>query len=240
MTFASRAISAIVFGQQERIDLDQRRVGLFVGVIKLEHELRRLIDQLGRNAEAESELACLKTAQPDRRIDRLFENKLGRFLGDLFDVHTAGRRGHKNVAAGHAIERDAEIKFLVDRQAFFDQQRLYLVAFGAGLMRDELHSEYLGSDLLCFFGRFGELYAAAFAAAAGVDLGLNDDDVGAEFACCGLGLFRCPRDDAARNGNAVFFENCLALIFVNLHKFFCCAETKSVALAASKRKSAGF
>ena len=84
-------------------------------------------------------------------------------------------------------------------------------------MRDEHHAEHLGRDLFCFLGRFGELYAAAFAAAAGVDLRFDDDDVGAKLACRRFGLFGCARDDAARNGNAVLFQNGFTLIFVNFH-----------------------
>ena len=53
-------------------------------------------------------------------------------------------------------------------------------------------------------GDFGKLYAAAFAAAAGVDLGLNDDNVGAKFLRRSFGLLGRSSDDAARNRNAVF------------------------------------
>ena len=73
-------------------------------------------------------------------------------------------------------------------------------------MRDELHPDHLGGDLLRFLGRFGKLNAAAFPAAAGVDLCLYDDDVGAEFASSCLGLFGRAGDNAPRNGNAIFLQ----------------------------------
>jgi hypothetical protein len=46
------------------------------------------------------------------------------------------------------------------------------------LRRDEVHSEYLAGDIGGFIGGAGKLDAAGFAAAAGVDLRLDDDNVG--------------------------------------------------------------
>ena len=118
-----------------------------------------------------------------------------------------------------AVERDAEVKFLVDRQPFLDQKRLNDAAFGPGLMRYERHPEDLRSELLSLSRRFGKLHAAALSAASGVDLCLNDDHVGAEFFCRCLSLFRRVSDDAARHRHTIFLEDVLALIFVNFHIF---------------------
>ena len=85
-------------------------------------------------------------------------------------------------------------------------------------MRDELHAENLRTrsrGLLRATSR--QLNTAAFAAAAGVYLRLHDNDVCAQFAGGGFGLVRCSGDNAARNRNAVFFENGFSLIFVDLH-----------------------
>ena len=47
-------------------------------------------------------------------------------------------------------------------------------------MRDERHADHVARELLGFVGRLGELDAAALAAAAGVNLRLDDDDAAAE------------------------------------------------------------
>jgi len=46
-------------------------------------------------------------------------------------------------------------------------------------MRDKYHSQHLRGDLFCLGRRFCQLYAAALAAAACVDLRFDDNDVGA-------------------------------------------------------------
>ena len=63
-----------------------------------------------------------------------------------------------------------------------------------------------------------ELYAAAFAAAAGVDLRLDDDDVGLEALRGFAGFFLGEGHFAARSGDAVAREDRLGLILVNLHR----------------------
>ena len=73
-----------------------------------------------------------------------------------------------------AIEHDAEVEFALDRQRLFDQQPLHHLAFRPGLVRDQLScpgscpasSPASSTDL-------GDLHAAAFAAASGMDLRLH-------------------------------------------------------------------
>ena len=77
------------------------------------------------------------------------------------------------------VEHDAEIEFPRDGQGFFDQQALDLLAFGAGLVRDQLHAQHLVGDLGGVLGRLGNLHAAALAASAGVDLRFDYDSGGA-------------------------------------------------------------
>ncbi len=78
-----------------------------------------------------------------------------------------------------AVEHDAEVKLARDGQRLFDQQPLHGLAFGAGLMGDQLHAEHLGRQLAGFLRRLGELDAAALAAAAGMNLRFDDDAGGA-------------------------------------------------------------
>ena len=72
-------------------------------------------------------------------------------------------------------------------------------------------------DALGLVGVLRELDAAALAAAAGVDLRLDDDDAAAEPARDLAGLGGGERDFAARHGHAVAREDGLGLILVDFH-----------------------
>ena len=63
----------------------------------------------------------------------------------------------------------------------------------------------------------GDLDAAALAAAAGVNLRLDDDGAAAEPLGDGARVIGGERDLAARHRHAVTRKNRLALILVNLH-----------------------
>src|ERR1019366_1478556 len=122
--------------------------------------------------------------------------------------------------AGDAVEDNAEIKFAVDAGGLFDQQPLDFLAMRPGLMRDQRHAE----NLLCVeFGLLagaGHFDAAAFAAASGVDLRLDDhaaSALGKELAGYRRGFFEGVSDFAARHGDAVPGQDFLRLVLVNLH-----------------------
>ena len=102
-----------------------------------------------------------------------------------------------------AIERRAEIELAVDGEAFLDEQPRDLLAIGAGLIRDERLAEQLARDRLGFLGRLGELDAAGLAAAAGVNLRLDDRNGAAEPVGDVVGFFGCERHFPAGNRHAV-------------------------------------
>src|ERR1051325_4221052 len=168
---------ALVLRQQERIDLHQRSVHLLVGSVERLHEFRRLAHQVRRKTELEGELARLKRAKADRRVNRLLENLLGRMGRDLFYVHAARRRCHEDGSARRAVKHDAQVEFLVNGQPFFDEEHAHFPAFGAGLVRDELHAEHLSRYLARFVRALRQLHPAAFAAPARMNLRFDDDDI---------------------------------------------------------------
>src|SRR5687767_15620561 len=89
---------AVVLREQKRIDLQQRRIHFFVSVVKRQHEFGSLIYKIVWNGQAEGELAGLEWTQSDRWVDRFLQDQLGGLLSNLFDIHTARRRGHENIA----------------------------------------------------------------------------------------------------------------------------------------------
>ena len=105
----------------------------------------------------------------------------------------------------------------VHLQPFFDQHARDDAPFGAGLMRDERHADHLARELLGFVGRLRELDAAALAAAAGVNLRLDDDDGAAEAPGDVAGFGGVEGDFAARHGHAVPRKDRFRLILVDFH-----------------------
>ncbi len=144
------------------------------------------------------------------------------FLGDLFDFHAAFGRGHQNDPTRSAIDYQSDIELTRDVHALLDEKSIDLFALRPGLMRDQLHAE----DFLRCFGRatraFGHFDAAAFAATAGVNLRLDDDNLFSGFLHDRrgrfIGLFQRERDFALRHRHAVTFEKLFALILVNLQR----------------------
>src|SRR5207253_8112849 len=115
--------------------------------------------------------------QAHRRMNGLAQNGAGIFLGDFLDFHAAGGAGHEDDAANGAIDEEAKIKFALDVEAFFDEQALDDAAGGAGLRSDQLHAENVAGDVGSFIRGAGQFYASGFAAATGVDLRFNDNDI---------------------------------------------------------------
>ena len=116
-----------------------------------------------------------------------------------------------------AIDEQPDVELPLDGQPLFDQHAADALTGRAGLVRDQLHAEDglgVGLDRL---EALGDLDAAALAAAAGVDLRLDDRHRTAEPLGDLDGLLRREGDLAARHRHAELREDGLGLIFVNLH-----------------------
>jgi hypothetical protein len=80
------------------------------------------------------------------------------------------------------------------------------------------HAEHGLGELLHLVDRPGELDAAALAAAAGMDLRLDDPDRAAQFARRTLGLGGGVGHLALQHGHAVLGQELLGLVFVDVHR----------------------
>ena len=96
----------------------------------------------------------------------------------------------------------------------------------------DLHAEDRAGVLERLVGRLGELDAAGLAAAAGLDLGLDDDD--AELLSSGLRLVGSVGDDAQGDWYVVLGEELLRLIFHQIH-----GGVRPVLTSERARKMAG-
>src|SRR5262249_46961451 len=103
-------------------------------------------------------------------------------------------------------------------ETFFDEQSFDDTAAGAGLNGDQVHAQHVAGDFSGFVGGVGQLYAAGFAAAAGMDLRLHNDDITLKSGGSLAGFFLGESDFAARRGDSVTRQDRFRLILVNLHR----------------------
>ena len=126
------------FGDDERVDFDEAAIERDEQLAEGLHELLGRANARAGELKLGGELADLVRLQAGVGAERFFENQLGRFLGDVFDVHAAGAAGHEDGQARGAVDDDAEVKLAGDVAAGFDEDAADGLAFGAGLDGDEL------------------------------------------------------------------------------------------------------
>ncbi|MNL10152.1 hypothetical protein D3C87_1309460 [compost metagenome] len=159
----------------------------------------------------------------DQRVD-LFRAVRGHFL----DVHAAFAGGHQGHLLRDTVHHQRHVQFLLDVSAFFDQQAVDLLAFRTGLVRHQLHAQDVGGVGLDVLDALGHLHAAALAAAACVDLCLDDPHRTAELLSRLQGFFNRESRDAARNRHIVFAQDFLALILMDIHACFLSGRRKGM------------
>ena len=162
-----------------------------------------------------------------RRIDGDGRDLLRRVVRDLFDLHAALGRGDDGDSAALTVDEQREVELLVDVDAVGDVEPLDLLARGPGLNRHQRPAEHFGRMLAHLVDRMGEAHAAlrrlaellefALAASAGVDLRLDDPQRSGKLVGRVDGLLDAHRGVTGRNRYAVFREQFLGLIFVDVH-----------------------
>ena len=160
----------------------------------------------------------METADARSRIDIEAENLFRRLRRDFLDIHAAFGGGDEGDARGRAIDKDGEVKFTRYRGAFLDIEAMHFLAFGARLMRDERRTEKALGLLLDVLDGFHHLDAAGLAAAACMDLRLDDPHRTAEFPGLRHGFFGSEGRMPARHRHTVLREYGLGLVFVNIHE----------------------
>ncbi len=222
---------ALVWGDHEWVDLDERAIGFDEQLEEVGEELGGLVHQGATQAEGGCDAAGLVCLQADGGVDGDAEDLFWGFFGDGFDVHPAFGAGDDHGGGGGAVEQDGEVEFALDINGFGDEQFADQLAFGAGLVSDQRLADHLAGGRGCFFGVVAEVHAAfepvlecPFSAATGMDLGF-DDDVPDTGGCEFLRDFSCflgaVSDFAAGGGDAVFLEEFSGLVFVDVHVEWC-------------------
>ena len=170
------------------------------------------------NADLARDAFGIRAGQALAGIDEDLVNLLRRLGGDFLDVHAAFRARHQHHALRRAIDDHADVELLLDVGAFLDQQTPHLLPLRAGLVGDELHAEDLIRQLAHFGNRLAEFDAATLAAAAGMDLRLDDPYRSAQrFGRLDRFVDRKNRN-AARRRDAEPAQDFLALVLVDFQR----------------------
>ena len=204
-----------------------------------------LVELLGIELQLESQVPRLEVLETGHGIDFDPEDLVGGLLGDFFDVHAALSAGHDHHATYRTIEKNRQVQLALDVAAFLDEDPPDDLARWPGLLRHQDVAEDLRRDLAGVGRRLRQLHAARFvvlgkalslevrrehlrrlalvrddrarAAAARVNLGLHDDDGGAEIPRGLFGVGRFLDHDVTRHAHAVLSQQGLALVFVEIH-----------------------
>ena len=144
--------------------------------VELVDQARRLLGEIAGEPQHLRHAPAVMRHDAGRRVDREGHDLLGRVVRDLLDVHAAFGRDHERDARGFAVDQRREIELAVDRRAFLDVEPVDLLAVRPGLVRDQHRAEQPLRLPAHVLDRLDDLDAAGLAAAAGVDLRLDDDD----------------------------------------------------------------
>ena len=190
-----------LLGDDERVDLEQRAVEVDERLVERRQELRRrlvLVAAAGRGRRRARAPATGGSRPPDRPpAFRIFSGCLAATSSISMPPSVEAITVTRPDAA---IDDHADVELAGDVDALLDEEALDLLALGAGLVRDELHAEDGARLALRVDEALGDLDAAALAAAAGVDLRLDDDDVAPGLLLHPARRRRRPRRGRGRRG----------------------------------------
>ena len=172
----------VILGDDERVDLREAAVLADKGPVEVHHELRDLANGIVREVHPVGHAARLERQQTDGRVDVLLEDLVRHLSGDLLNLHAALLRAHHDDTRRLAVNDEREIVFLLDGRSGLDEQTVDALTGRARLMRDEDLAEELLRRSLDGFKRVDDLDASRLAAAARMDLRLDDDDIRAELS----------------------------------------------------------
>ena len=156
--------------------------------------------------------------QPASRVDGSAENSFRRACRHLLDIHAALGRGHNGDAAGSAVEQHTKIELARNITAFLDIDALDFFSFWPGLMGNQRHADHRLGGLDHLVDRLGNLYAAALAPPTGMNLCLDHPYGAAQRLRGFFSLLRRIGDLATRDSHAILSEQCLRLIFMDIHE----------------------
>ena len=194
---------------RHRVDLDQRGVLRDERLPQPDRDVDHLVADLGREAGQRRDLAGERLVDALTGVDRDLGDLLGRLVRHLLDLHAAGHAGDAQERPVRPVEQVGEVVLLGDVRGRGEHDLVDRVAL-------DVHAEDVPCAGLGLVGVPGQLHPAGLAAAADLDLGL-DDDPAAESLRDGPGLGRGGGDPAAQHRQPVPGEQLAPLVLVQVH-----------------------
>src|SRR6185437_4592758 len=210
-----------VAGHHQRIDFHQRRIRRQKRPIqRLKKRLRHfqnLRRHFHRQPQPENNFSHLIALQSRRRRNHFAQNRLRVFLHHFLDFHSARRARQNHWRFRRAIHQNAQIKFALDVQPFFNEQPPHRAPFRARLRRHQFHSQNLRRQFARLLNGTRQLHTSAFSASSGVNLRLHHHHRRPNFLRRRPCLLLLEHHFAPRNRHPELRQNPLRLILVYLH-----------------------
>ncbi|MCY1228304.1 hypothetical protein D9M72_406100 [compost metagenome] len=212
-----QAVQVAVGLDDQRVHFQQGQVVVLEQLGQVHEDVGELLDLITLQTQLESQLAALEGLSADQRVDGGLEDLLGSVVSNFLDVHATFGGSHEHDAAAGTIYHGAQVQFLGDVGAGFDQDFADRLTVGVSLIGHQALAQPVGGEGLGLFLAFDQLHAARFTAAASVDLGFHDPFATTDFFAGFCGFFRGVYGKALGYGQAVFSEQLLTLILVEIH-----------------------
>src|SRR5438045_8432169 len=94
----------IVGSFEKRVYFDHRTIKTYICIVKIGDKTSAILECLAAKAEIKSDLSCLESLQTAGRMNPFFKYFFGRFVRNVFNVHSALGAVHDDVLALAAIE----------------------------------------------------------------------------------------------------------------------------------------
>ncbi|MNX96617.1 hypothetical protein D3C86_1289400 [compost metagenome] len=216
-----------IFHDDQRVNLEESHVLLIEGLVEDREQRLGVFRSNTLKLERLGDRGNVGVAHTLFRVDGDGVDFLGRVVGDSFDIHTAFGGNHESNLADGTVNQQRAVEFAGNVCAVFDVETVDLLAGVARLRRYQRVAEHVlgvGNDFvdrLCqtnaALGVGAEFLELALAAAASVDLALDDVERAGKLLCGSFGFFDLENGDAFSNRRAVALQKSLGLIFVNIH-----------------------
>ncbi len=214
-----QAVQVAVFFDDQRVDFQQRQIVVGKQFAQAYEDVGELLDLVTFQAQLESQVTALVRLRANQRVDSGFEDLFGSLFSNLLDLNTTFGGGHEHDTASRTINYSAQIQFLSDVGAGFNQDLADRLAIGVSLVSHQTLTQPLLGEGFCIFLALDQFDATGLTTATSVNLSLDDPHVAANLFT-GLGrFFRSVYSKTLGDRKAVFSEQLLPLIFVKIHAF---------------------
>lgn len=163
----------------QRIHLHQGQIVLLEQLGQTDEDMGELLELIAFETQPEGQVAGLERLGADQGVDAGLEDLLGRFMGDLLDVHPALGRGHEDDAAARAIDHRSQVKLPLDLGAGLDQDLADRLPRSVGLVGHQSLAQPVDGEDLRLLPALDQLDATGLATTAGMHLDLRDPAVAA-------------------------------------------------------------